>query len=155
MSTWSQRDLPVLYWLQENPPPQGLLSTNRLQDNPHSALPELSERDVHVSVETLADEGLVTYADKQYEGGGGVYWAQFQVSGGGLQALGEWPVFDMLGTPQALGRLLDALADMAASDEEESSLRTAATAARSKGAEALRSAASGALRGVLRFQILG
>jgi hypothetical protein len=126
-----------------------------LQDNPHSALPELSERDVHVSVETLADEGLVTYADKQYEGGGGVYWTQFQVSGAGLQALGEWPVFDMLGAPQALGRLLDALADMAASDEEESNLRTAASAARSKGAEALRSAASGALRGVLRSQILG
>lgn len=155
MSTWSQRDLPVLYWLQENPPPHSLLSTNLLQDNPHSALPELCEQDVHVSVETLADDGLVTYADQQYEEGGGVDWTQFQVSGAGLQALGEWPVFDMLGTPHALGRLLDALAEMAASDEEESSLRTAASAARSKGVETLRSAASGALRGVLRSQILG
>jgi hypothetical protein len=155
MSTWSQRDLPVLYWLQENPPPRGLLTTNRIQDSPHAALPELSERDVHVSVETLADEGLVAYADREYEGGGGVYWTHFQVSGAGLQALGEWPVFDMLETPEALGRLLDALADMAASDEEESNLRAAASTARSKGAEALRSIAAGALRELLRSQILG
>jgi hypothetical protein len=126
-----------------------------MQDNPHPALPELSERDVHVSVETLADEGLVTYADRQYESGGGVDWMQFQVSGAGLQALGDWPVFDMLQTPEALGRLLDALADLASSEEEESNLRTAASTARSKGAEALRSLASGALSAVIRSQGFG
>lgn len=155
MSVWSERDLPVLYWLQENPPEHGLLSTNWMQDNPHPALPELSERDVHVSVETLADEGLVTYTDREYESGGGIHWMQFQVSGAGLQALGEWPIFDMLQTPEALGRLLDALADMASSDEEESNLRTAASTARSKGADALRSLASGALSAVIRSQGLG
>lgn len=37
MSVWSERDLPVLYWLQENPPEHGLLSTNWMQDNPHPA----------------------------------------------------------------------------------------------------------------------
>lgn len=153
MTTWSVRDLPVLYWLQENPPRDGLLATNWLNDTPHPALPGLSEREVHVSVETLAEEGLVSYSDQSWATGGGVHWAQFQVTGAGLQALGEWPVFDMLGAPEALGRLLDALAEMATSDEEESNLRGAAGVARSKGGEALRSVASGALRAVIRSQI--
>jgi hypothetical protein len=152
VTTWSDRDLPVLYWLHEGPLRDGMLQTNWLNDTPHPDLPDLTEREVHVSVETLAQEGLVSYSDQMWASGGGVHWMQFQVSGAGLQALGEWPVFDMLGTPEALGRLLDALAEMATSDEEESNLRAAARSARSKGAEALRSLASGALSAVVRSQ---
>ena len=153
MTTWADRDLPVLYWLHEKPPYHEALRTNWLQDSPHPDLPALTERDVHVSVETLADEGLVSYSDQSWASGGGVHWIGFHVTGAGLQALGEWPVFDMLGTPEALGRLLDALADMAQSDEEEGNLRAAAQTARSKGAEVLRSIASGALGAVVRSQI--
>jgi hypothetical protein len=136
VTTWADRDLPVLYWLQEKPPEHGLLTTNWRRDTSHPDLPGLTEQDVHVSVETLADEGLVSYATQEAEGGGDVLWMQFQVTGSGLQALGEWPVFDVLGTPKELGRLLDALAEMAASDEEEGNLRAAASTARSKGADA-------------------
>jgi hypothetical protein len=155
VSTWAERDLPVLYWLHEKPPQRGVLTTNWRRDTPHPDMPDLTERDVHVSVETLADERLVDYAQQEAAGGGDVMWMQFQVTGAGLQALGEWPVFDVLGTPEALGRLLDALADMATSDEEESNLRAAASVARSKGEEALRSIASGALSAVVRSQIGG
>jgi hypothetical protein len=80
VTTWSDRDLPVLYWLQEKRPQDGLLST-RLNDTPHPDLPALTERDVHVSVETLADEGLVSYTDKSW-GGDGFLWTQFQVPPG-------------------------------------------------------------------------
>jgi hypothetical protein len=153
VTTWADRDLPVLYWLQEKPPEHGLLTTNWRRDTPHPDLPGLTEQDVHVSVETLADEGLVSYAKQEAEGGGDVLWMQFQVTGSGLQALGEWPVFGVLGTPEELGRLLDALAEMAASDEEEGNLRAAASTARSKGADALRTVASGALSAVVRSQI--
>jgi hypothetical protein len=152
VSTWAKRDLPVLYWLHETPLRGRILSTNYQSDRPHPDLPGLSERDVHVSVETLADEGLVSYANQSWTMSGRVSWMKVQVTGAGLQALGEWPVFDMLGTPEALGRLLDGLAEMAASDEEESNLRAAAGVARTKGAEALRTIATGALGAIVRSQ---
>ena len=57
---------------------------------------------------------LVSYTDESGRSGGGAHWTDFQVTGAGIQAPGEWPVFDMLRTPEALGRVLGALGDSAA-----------------------------------------
>jgi hypothetical protein len=153
MSVWSDRDLRVLRHLHEQPPRHEMLSTNWQGKSPRPDLHELTEQDVHVAVETLVDEGLVSYRDDSWNSAGGVHWIGIQVTGAGLQALGEWPVFDMLTSPEELGLLLDGLAEIAATDEEESNLREAAKTARAKSAEAVRSLAAGALRALVRSQL--
>ena len=55
----------------------------------------------------------------------------FQVTGRGQQALGEWPLFDQIASPETLALLLERLAEEAPSDEEANNLRKAATYARS------------------------
>ncbi len=153
MSVWSARDLPVLRYLYEHPPRQEMLSTNWQSKAPHPDLPGLTEQDVHVAVETLVDEGLVHYRNDSWNTAGGVHWIGIQVTGAGLQALGHWPVFDMLTSPEELGLLLDRLAEMAATEEEESNLRKAARTAHAKSAEALRSLAAGAVGAIVRSQL--
>jgi hypothetical protein len=153
MTTWTTRDYQVLKWLQESSPQHGILSTNWQSTDEHPVLPGLTQQDVHMSVEILEDAGLVSSADQTWDSGGGVSWMQFQVTGTGLQALGEWPVFDMLENPKALGQLLDSLAEMSESDQEEENLRSAATRIRSMGRDALQALASGALTAAIRTQI--
>jgi hypothetical protein len=132
MSVWSARDLVVLRHLHERPPRDEVLSTNWQSKEPHAELAPLREVDVHVAVETLADEGLVSYSETSRDAAGGVLWTGFQVSGAGLQALGEWHVFATLTSPSELGDLLEALADVAPSDEEEGNLRKASSTVRLK-----------------------
>ena len=153
MSIWSERDLPVLRYLHEHPPHHDMLSTNWQSKEPHPDLPALTEQDVHVAVETLVDEGLVSYRNDSRNTAGGVHWIDIQVTGAGLQALGQWPVFDMLSSPEELGLLLDGLAEMAATEDEESNLRQAARTARAKSAEAVRSVAASALGAIVRSQL--
>lgn len=153
MSVWSTRDLPVLRYLQEHPVRHEILATNWQSEVPHPDLPGLTEQDVHVAVETLVDEGLVHYRDDSWDTAGGVHWIGIQVTGAGLQALGQWPVFDMLTSPDALGALLGGIAQVAATDEEEVNLREAARTARGKSAEALRSLVDGALGALVRSQV--
>lgn len=137
MSAWSERDLRVLRWLHDSPPEQGMLSTNWMSDGDHPALPGLSEN----------------YSKQNPESSGGVYWAHFQVSGAGLQAIGEWPAFEMLETPEGLGHLLEAFAEMAPTDEEEGNLRSAATTVRSKAPEAVRGLATAVFSGLIRAHL--
>ena len=150
---WEERDGRVLRWLLESPPKDEFLMTNRLAESDSEDLPGLSQIEIHVSVETLAEDGLVTFKKQTFESAGGVYWSHFQVTGSGRQALGEWPVFNALGVPAELAQLLEALADMAPTDEEESNLRTAADVVRSTGAGALRALAAGAVGALVRSQI--
>ena len=138
MTTWTTRDYQVLKWLQESPPQHGVLFTNWQSKDGHPALPGLTQQDVHMSAEILEDAGLVSSTNQTWESGGGVHWMQFPVTGAGLQALGEWPVFDMLENPEALGQLLDSLAEMSESDQEEENLLSAATRVRSIGRDALK-----------------
>jgi hypothetical protein len=153
MSVWTDRDYVVLRWLHDHPPYAEVLRTNWMSREPHTDLPELTDQDVHLAVETLHDEGLVDYRDRSWDSAGGVSWTAFQVSGAGLQALGEWPVFEVLTSPAELGRLLDALAELAPSEEEDTNLRTAARTARTKTAEALQSLAAGAVGAIVRSQL--
>ncbi len=81
-----------------------------------------------------------------------MHWIGIQVTGTGLQALGQWPVFDVLTSPEELGLLLDGLAEMAVGGGR-GNLREAARTARAKSAEALRSLAAGALGALVRSQL--
>jgi hypothetical protein len=77
----------------------------------------------------------------------------FQVTGRGQQALGEWPLFDQLASPDTLALLLERLAEEAPSDEEARNLQRAASYARGLAGSALRSAAIAALAHVARAHI--
>jgi hypothetical protein len=149
MSVWTDRDAVVLRWLHESPPYAEVLHT-ALSREPHPDVVGLSQQDVHLAVETLIDEGLVHYSSRTLTSGPGATWEGLHVSGAGLQALGEWPTFDALSSPPQLGQLLDALADMAPSDEEESNLRQAARTARTKSGELLQALAAGAFGALAR-----
>jgi hypothetical protein len=153
VSVWTDRDLVVLEYLHHHPRHEGIVSTNCARKQPHPDLPSLSQQDVHVAIETLADEGLVSYRTASWSSGGGVHWIDLQVTGSGLQALGEWPVFEALNSPEELGGLLDALAEMAATDEEESNLHQAASVARSKGKDALQALVAGAFSAITRSHL--
>jgi hypothetical protein len=149
MSVWTDRDAIVLRWLHESPPSNEILRTT-LGHEPHPDLPGLSQRDVHLAVETLIDDDLLHSNDVTWSSGPSFTWTRLHVSGAGLQALGEWPTFDALSSPAQLGQLLDALADMAPNDEEESNLRQAGKTVRAKSGEVLQALAAGAFGALAR-----
>lgn len=91
MSLWTDRDLPVLRFLYDHPPYEGMFETDRLSGEPHSDLPQLTKQDVHVAVETLHDAGYLDFANREGESAGGVLWMDVLVTGAGKQVLGEWP----------------------------------------------------------------
>lgn len=153
MSVWTERDLVVLKHLHDHPPPNDMFETNWHRKDLHPDFAPLRQVDVHVAVETLLDEGLLTSRNDSWNTAGGVHWIGLRPSGAGLQTLGEWPAFEVLGSPEALGQLLDELAATAPSDEEEANLRTAAAATRARGRELFQSLAVGALRAVVRSQL--
>lgn len=80
-------------------------------------------------------------------------WVGLQVSGQGLQAVGQWPAFETLENPAELADLLEKLAGLAASDEEEENLRSAAKTVRSKAPDILRGFTSAALQAAVRSQL--
>ena len=130
MSLWDERDEPVLRWLVENPPRANILSTHRSVTALHDGVRSVNQAQFHRAVETLRDAGYIASDDPQSEGGGGVHWTRFQVTGGGKQALGLWPRFDALGSPGELADILDALAENAPTEEQASNLKRAAAAVR-------------------------
>jgi hypothetical protein len=151
MSVWTDRDAVVLRWLHESPPYAEMLHMT-LSTAPHPDVPGLSQLDVHLALETLSDDGLLHYSDVSWASGPSVTWTGLQVSGAGLQALGEWPTFDALSSPAELGQLLDALAELA-TEEEESNLRRAANIARAKSGEVIQALAAGAFGALARGQL--
>jgi hypothetical protein len=150
MRTWLERDLPVLRYLRDNPPEGGLQDANWLDRQPHPGLPQLTNADFYRAVVTLADVHYVTWEGQQGEGGGGVYWSSFKVTGEGMQALGEWPVLAALGEPPAFGGLLEQLAAMASSDEEEGNLEAAASRVKGVAPDLLRALFVGAAQTLAR-----
>jgi hypothetical protein len=150
VKTWLERDLPVLQYLAEHPPEGGLLFANWDQTEPDERMPELSQAAFHRAVVTLHDDRLVTWEKAGSETGGGVHWTRFQVTGEGMQALGEWPMFEALGQPLRLAALLETLAKNAASDEEQANLESAASRVRGLAPELLRSVVVGALQSLAR-----
>jgi hypothetical protein len=136
MTLWADRDEPVLRWLLENPPNGGFLRVWAISglahgDTPFEGIPLLTQSQVYLAVETLRDAGYVASNRGEWSSGGGYTITQVQVTGKGKQALGLWPSFDALGSPDELAAILESLADNAATEEEASNLKTAARTVRS------------------------
>jgi hypothetical protein len=93
---------------------------------------------VHDAILALADAGYVEADNLEYETGPGAMFIRPRVTGRGQQALGQWPIFDEIASPETLARLLERLAEEAPTDEEATNLRRAAGYARSIGADSLR-----------------
>ncbi len=130
MSLWDERDEPVLRYLLDNPPFAGILWTNQFSDQPHEALPQLTEAQFDRAVETLTDAGYVTFDVLEGEGGDGRNRQGFLVTGAGKQAVGAWPHFDALGQPGELAAILERLAELAPTEEEATNFRKAAKVVR-------------------------
>ena len=154
MTLWAERDEPVLRYLVEAPPRARILVTYQGREEPHDGLPQLSHAQFHAAVEVLHDAGYVDSADATASiGMGRVSWTLFQVTGAGKQALGLWPRFDALGAPGELAALLEALADEAPTEEEETNLRKAAGVVRKTAPAAVRQLLTGALSAYARSHL--
>lgn len=152
-SIWERRDLPVLQTLATSDDSglrAGFLS---LSDTPggHFGL-DLTGGEIHDAILALEDAGYVE-ARVTYESGPSPVFTQLRVTGRGQQALGEWPLFDEIASPETLALLLERLAEEAPSEEEGTNLRQAARYARSLGAASLRAVAIGALSQLAKGQL--
>jgi hypothetical protein len=105
---------------------------------------DLDGHQIHDAILTLLDMDYVE-AQVQYESGPGASFTHLRVTGRGQQALGEWPLFDEIASPDTLALFLERLAEEAPTDEEESNLRRAAVYIRNLGVPALRALAVGAI----------
>jgi hypothetical protein len=153
MTVWERRDLTVLRALADTDDEnilQGVLDLSA--ENGNRLGLDLTFDEVYDAVLTLSDAGYVE-GEVQHEGGRSALLTQFQVTGRGYQALGEWPLFDELASPQTLALLLDRLAEEAPTREEASNFRRAAHYARGLTASTLRSALIAALAHVARAHI--
>jgi hypothetical protein len=138
MSVWERRDLPVLQALATSGDENlrhGFLS---IESDGRNALGlDLSAGELHDAILDLGDAGYID-GDVQYSSGPSAQFTHLQVTGRGQQALGQWPLFDEITSPETLALLLERLAEEAPSDEEASNLRRAAEYARTVGAGSLR-----------------
>jgi hypothetical protein len=153
MTVWERRDLPVLRALADTDDEnilQGVLNLSAENGNPLGL--DLTFEEIYDAVLTLSDAGYVE-GEVQHEGGRSALLTQFQITGRGYQALGEWPLFDELASPQTLALLLDRLAEEAPTREEASNFRRAARYARGLTASTLRAALIAALAHVARAHV--
>jgi hypothetical protein len=72
-------------------------------------LPKLTQAAVYLALETLRDSGYLASDDGQWSSGGGFTITRIQVTGRGKQALGLWPRFEALGSPDGLAAILEGL----------------------------------------------
>ena len=150
MTVWERRDLPVLRALATSDDEnvrQGFLHLSAAEAKPLGL--DLTMEEVYDAVLTLGDADYIE-GNLQHESGRSAIITRFQVTGRGQQALGEWPLFDQLASPQTLALLLERLAEEAPTDEEARNLRRAASYMRGLAASTLRSASIAALAYVAR-----
>jgi hypothetical protein len=134
MTVWERRDYPVLHALANSDDEN--LRHGFLSAAEQLGL-EMTPGDLHDALLALAD---ADYIDVQvgYESGPSALFTHLQVTGRGQQALGQWPLFDEIASPETLAMLLEHLAAEAATSEEESNLRRAADYVRGVSAATLR-----------------
>ena len=141
MTIWERRDLPVLRALATSDDPHlqhGFLTVS----GPSTLGLALSAGEIHDAIFALGDVDYVE-GEPQYSTGPSVSFTRLRVTGRGQQALGEWPLFDDIASPQTLALLLERLAEEAPTDEEASNLRRAATYVRGLSGASLRALATG------------
>ena len=151
MTTWENRDLPVLRALattDDENVRNGFLML-RLGRTGTLEL-SLADQEIHEAVLVLADVGYVEGNEPSYDTGGGATFTRFRVTGRGQQALGQWPLFHDLISPETMAELLDRLAEEAPSDEESENLRRAANYIRKVSSGVVRAAGTAATSQLLR-----
>lgn len=149
MSLWEQRDLPVLRALAQSDDAE-LRDHGVLRVGKASALGlDLSPGELHDAVLTLGDAGYVE-GRVEYSSGPDAMFTHFRVTARGMQALGQWPLFDEIASPETLALLLERLADEAPTDEEASNMRRAAAYVRSVSGASLRALTTAAISQLAR-----
>jgi hypothetical protein len=150
VTVWNARDLPVLRALADSEDQHIREGFLYLGGNTDQLGLNLASLDVMDSVLTLRDAGYVAFRDSQETGGANLHLTGLAVTGRGLQALGEWPSFEAVATPDLLAALLEHLAPEAPTADETAATRAAADYVRSVAPGALRSIVTGAVSALLR-----
>jgi hypothetical protein len=146
VTVWERRDLPLLRVLaaaEDENIRAGFLHIGHSQVGERLGL-DLDDYEIHDGLAALRDAGYVEF-DIQYSSGPGATFTNLRVTGRGQQALGEWPLFDEVSSPETLALFLERQAREAPTQEESENMRQAARYIRNLGAAALRAAATGAL----------
>ena len=126
MSVWTERDLPVLEALTNAPTEETRHGFLSLGDGAGESLGlELDDAVIHDALLTLRDADYLAF-EIGYESGGGAMITHLAITGPGMQALGEWPLFDAATSPATIALLLEQLAPEAPSEQESTNLRKAA-----------------------------
>lgn len=155
MSRWTERDLPVLRALVESESPdalEGFLTLGRGQGAVELGL-DLDDAELHDSLLTLREAGYVDYTDLDYDIAPSAHFTGLAITGAGLQALGQWPLFDAATSPETVALFLERMAPEAPSEEETTNMRRAAKYVRSLGPGVFRSLATGAIAAVVRGSV--
>jgi len=155
MTVWERRDFPVLKALatsEDENVKSGFLSVHAGMQSEYLGL-DFDGAEIHDAILALLDVGYVEVTDVRPETGPGMMFLGLRVTGRGQQALGEWPLFDEIASPETLAALLERLAEEAPTDEEAENMRTAANYVRSVGGGALRALATGALAQAARIAL--
>jgi hypothetical protein len=83
---------------------------------------DLEHDEIVDAILTLGDAGYIE-GELLASTGGDATFTHFHVTGRGLQALGEWPLFDDIVSPLTFAALLDRLAEEAPTEEEKTNAR--------------------------------
>jgi hypothetical protein len=107
VTVWTQRDLPVLEALsapRDEHLRLGYLTIDYGRGSDVLGV-ALSDDAIYDSLLTLRNADYVDF-DVELEMGPGAHFTQLAITGGGYQALGEWPLFDEISSPETIARLL-------------------------------------------------
>jgi hypothetical protein len=151
VTIWERRDLPVLRALATSDDTyvsEGYVMLGHGRGQQLLKL-ELKDGEIHDAILTLGDAGYVQY-EVGYTTGPGATFTHVAVTGRGQQALGEWPLFDTIASPETLALMLERLADEAPTDEEAANMRRAAGYVRTLSGAAVRAFATGAIAAIVR-----
>jgi hypothetical protein len=140
---WAGRAVPILIAIRDTDDQMirnGILYFHRRDEDPLGL--GLSGVAVHQTLLQLRDARYVDF-DVEYVMPDGVAMTHFELTGRGMQVLGEWPRFETVTSPATLGTIIESLAGYA-DPQEVPQMRKAAKTIRGIGASALRAFVTGA-----------
>jgi hypothetical protein len=152
MSYWDEHALPVLAALAASAHrnvTSGFVSVGHGRAARTLEL-DMTDVDILQALLALGDAGYLQWNELGYETAPGAHFSGLRVTGAGLQALGQWPYFELLTTPQTLAATFDALSDLVADEERPALLR-----ARDKALELSREGAKAAVIGAAGYLARG
>jgi hypothetical protein len=140
---WAGRAVPILAAIRDTDNQtirNGIFYFHRRDADPLGL--GLTGVDVHQTLLQLRDARYVSF-DVEYAMPDGIAMTHFELTGRGMQVLGEWPRFELLTSPTTLATIIESLAGYA-SPQEAPQMRKAAKTIRGVGASALRAFVTGA-----------